>query len=328
VEARTLGGTGLVVTPIGLGLAALGRPAYINLGRAQDLGRKRSVEEMEGRCRGVLDAAWSAGVRYFDAARSYGYAERFLGLWLRDHGVDPDDVTVGSKWGYTCVGGWSLDAEVHEVKDHSLEALTRQYAQSREILGAQLDLYQIHSATVDTGVLQDAAVLEELAALAEGGVVVGLSVSGPQQKETLLQALEADVGGINPFSCVQATYNLLEQSVEPALAEAHAAGWGVIVKEVLANGRLTSSNREPGFADKRTRLEGVALARGVPLDALAIAWALSHDFVDVVLSGAVNAEQLSSNLLALSVPSPIESLGWPAETPRRYWSTRSSLPWQ
>ena len=78
-----LGATGLQVTRIGLGLAALGRPAYINLGRDADLPADRDVDVMERRCHAVLDAAYGAGIRYFDAARSYGLAEAFLGRWLR-----------------------------------------------------------------------------------------------------------------------------------------------------------------------------------------------------------------------------------------------------
>jgi aryl-alcohol dehydrogenase-like predicted oxidoreductase len=53
-------------------LAALGCPGYINLGHGEDYQDRRTVEEMEQRAFEVLDAAWDAGVRYFDAARSYG----------------------------------------------------------------------------------------------------------------------------------------------------------------------------------------------------------------------------------------------------------------
>jgi aryl-alcohol dehydrogenase-like predicted oxidoreductase len=56
-----------MVSRIGLGLAALGRPAYINLGRQRDLGAYRSVAELERRCHEMLDAAYAAGIRYFDA---------------------------------------------------------------------------------------------------------------------------------------------------------------------------------------------------------------------------------------------------------------------
>jgi aryl-alcohol dehydrogenase-like predicted oxidoreductase len=44
--------------------------------------------------------------RYFDAARSYGRAEEFLGGWLAARGIGPDEVAVGSKWGYTYTANW------------------------------------------------------------------------------------------------------------------------------------------------------------------------------------------------------------------------------
>jgi aryl-alcohol dehydrogenase-like predicted oxidoreductase len=326
MRSRTLGATGLEVTPIGLGLAALGRPAYINLGRQQDLGGQRSVEAMERRCHEVLDAAFEAGVRYLDAARSYGLAEAFLASWLKGRGLAPSVVTVGSKWGYTYTGGWQLAAEAHEVKDHSLATLQRQLAETRELLGDWLDLYEIHSATLESGVLDDRQVLAELVRLREEGLAVGLTVSGPLQAEVVQRALEVEVDGVNPFSVVQATWNLLEPSVGPALAAAHDRGWGVIVKEALANGRLTARGHGP----ERATLQGVAERHGVAGDAVALAAALANPWVDVVLSGAVTLEQLHSNLAASGLEltaRDLEELRGLAEPAQRYWSERSSLAW-
>jgi aryl-alcohol dehydrogenase-like predicted oxidoreductase len=88
---------------MGLGLAALGRPGYINLGHASDLAGRTSVASLERLTHSVLDAAYERGVRYFDAARSYGRAEAFLAAWLEQRGLGPGEVSVGSKWGYTYV---------------------------------------------------------------------------------------------------------------------------------------------------------------------------------------------------------------------------------
>ena len=326
MQTRPLGATRLRVTPVGLGLAALGRPAYIDLGREADLGPDRGVEALERRCHQVLDAAWAAGVRYFDAARSYGRAEAFLASWLRANGLRTEALTVGSKWGYSYVGDWRMDAKVHEVKDHSLAALRRQFGQSLTLLGDHLDLYQVHSATLDSGVLEDRAVLAELARLAESGVVVGLSASGPGQAATIRRALEVAAGGAGPFACVQATWNLLEPSVGPALAEASAAGWGVIVKEAVANGRLTPHGQGPAAAV----LGRVAASHGVGVDAVALAAVLANPWADVVLSGAVTPAQLEANLAAVEVeldPGELEELAALAEPPEGYWKTRAALPW-
>ena len=62
MERRRLGRSGLLVTRMGLGLAALGRPGYINLGHHEDLERNYDVAVMEARAHGVLDAAWNAGM--------------------------------------------------------------------------------------------------------------------------------------------------------------------------------------------------------------------------------------------------------------------------
>src|SRR5579884_2264173 len=148
---------------IGLGLAALGRPGYINLGHAEDLKHDYDVADMEAHTHAVLDAAWAAGIRYFDAARSYGQAERFLSTWLTSRRIAPAEVTVASKWGYTYTAGWKVEAEKHEVKDHSLTVLQRQFAESKSWLGDYMELYQIHSATLESGVLDNEEVLHELA---------------------------------------------------------------------------------------------------------------------------------------------------------------------
>jgi aryl-alcohol dehydrogenase-like predicted oxidoreductase len=306
MELRPLGATGLKVTPIGLGLAAIGRPGYITLGREHDIGTDRSVEALERRSHEVLSAAYDAGIRYFDAARSYGYAERFLSSWLHQRGLPPESVTVGSKWGYTYVGDWHVEARVHEVKDHSLAALRRQIEESQALLGEYLDLYQIHSATLESGVLDDHAVLAELNNLRASGLTIGMSVSGPRQAEVIRRALAVSIDGVNPFQSVQATWNLLEPSAGPALAEAHDAGWGVIIKEALANGRL---------ADR---------------DQKAIAAALANPWVDVVLSGAVTADQVRSNAMATSVKlstDELAELAKMAEPADRYWKERSQLAW-
>jgi aryl-alcohol dehydrogenase-like predicted oxidoreductase len=309
---------------MGLGLAALGRPAYINLGRQLDFGSDRSVADLEMRCHAMLDAAYAAGIRYIDAARSYGMAEHFLGTWLNSRNPPKDAITVGSKWGYTYAGSWRLDAAVHEVKDLSLTTLRRQIAESRSLLGDRLQLYQIHSATLESKVLENIAVLRELLQLRSSGLVVGLTVTGPNQADVIRRALRVSVDGVNPFQVVQATWNLLERSAAAALAEAKAHGWGVIIKEALANGRLTE-RAEGGHA---TKLRSGAVARRTTSDALALAAALSHPWADVVLAGAVSPEQLESNLKAVAIAPEVEDLPDIAESPADYWARRSDLAWQ
>jgi aryl-alcohol dehydrogenase-like predicted oxidoreductase len=314
METRMLGRSGLRVSRIGLGLAALGRPGYINVGHGDDLAGRIGVPEMQRNAHAVLEAAYERGVRYFDAARSYGRAEEFLASWLTSRGITPDDVAVGSKWGYTYTAGWRVDAEEHEVKDLSLETLRRQLAESRALLGAHLDLYQIHSATLESAVLDDDEVLEALHRLRTEGVAVGLTVTGPRQAETIERAID-----LGRFDTVQATWNLLERSAERALERAHAAGMGVILKEALANGRLT------GRGDV-SRVQAEADRRGTTADALALASCFARPWADVVLSGAATVAQLESNLAALGLTAGNE-LDDLAEQRDAYWARRAALPW-
>jgi aryl-alcohol dehydrogenase-like predicted oxidoreductase len=314
----TLGNTGLAVSRMGFGLAALGRPGYINLGHGGDLRSRTDEQSMELGAHSVLDAAYAGGVRYFDAARSYGKAEKFLATWLDRRRFGRSDVTVGSKWGYTYTANWRVDAPVHEVKDLSVASLRRQLIETRDLLGPWLCLYQIHSATLDSGVLNDRAVLKELTRLRTGGLSIGLTVTGPGQAETIERAIE--VGG---FDTVQATWNLLERSAGSALAAAHEAGVGVIVKEPLANGRLTIRGGVAELAEAAGRAQCTQ-------DAFALAAVMAQPWADVVLSGAATVEELASNIsgLALEVdPGMLESLDGIVEDPASYWQTRAALGW-
>jgi aryl-alcohol dehydrogenase-like predicted oxidoreductase len=330
MELRPLGSTGLRVSRLGLGLAALGRPGYITLGRARDLGAERSPDAMYARAATVLDAARAAGIRYVDAARSYGRAEAFLARWLAERGVARDELVVGSKWGYRYTAGWAVDAAVHEEKELSLDRFRLQLGESRTLLGDRLALYQIHSATVDSGVFRNGPLLAALVAARRDGAVraLGLTLSGPESAAALELALEARVDGESVFDVVQATFNPLEPSLAGRLAAAHDAGLGVIVKEAHANGRLTDANDRPDDAALLARLHRIGGGR--PIDRMAVAFALAHPFVDVVLSGAAAPAQLASHVAAAETPldrATCDALVDVAEGPAAYWRTRGTLPW-
>ena len=177
--------------------------------------------------------------------------------------------------------------------------------------------------------LDDALVLERLRALkAERGWRLGLSVSGPRQAAVIRKAL-----ALRPplFDCVQATYNLLEQSAGPALEEAADAGVRVIVKEAMANGRLLAS----GPAADAVR--ACAAELGVPADALCLAAVMRQPFAPMVLSGAATVAQVASNARALEMvqgggPRLDEAtlaalMAACRAEPEAYWAERGRLAW-
>ena len=324
---------------LGVGLAALGRPGYINLGHEQDLPAGHDVEQMLAQAHAVLDCAFELGIRYFDAARSYGRAEEFLATWLEHRGlvsVGDEGVTIASKWGYTYAADWQVQlpaGQSHEVKEHSLERLNVQHQQSRRLLGECLSLYQVHSATMDSGILENSDVLDRLAELRDAGLRIGLSVSGPQQADVIRVAMKCLRGSSQVFSSVQATWNLLETSAGDALQEASDCGWTVIVKEGVANGRLTDRNQMPDFAHRKKQLQDLAQQCNVSIDAVSLAAILVQPWANVVLSGASTAEQLRSNYRSLQVAEHLladqvlDLCSQLVETPADYWQQRSNLAW-
>jgi len=321
---------------VGLGLAAIGRPGYITLGRDDEVGAcaERSKEAFKEQSFKVMDRAWESGVRYFDAARSYGLAEQFLSEWLETRAIAPGDVAVGSKWGYRYTADWRVDngGEPHEVKDHSVGHLRSQSAETLALLGKHLRLYQIHSATLESGVLADPEVRGELRQLKTSrGVRLGLSLSGVHQAATLRVALACRMEEGNPaspclFDCVQATYNLMEQSVGEALLEARTEGLEVIVKEAMANGRLLKGPRAGPVADAAAKL-------GAAADQVCLAAVLAQPFAPLVLSGAATPDQVASNAGAETLLAEVgnEVLTDLAEKmrmdPKEYWDERSALAW-
>lgn len=318
---------------LGLGLAALGRPGYINLGHAEDLGSNYAIGAMRKHCHGVLDVAWDLGIRYFDAARSYGRAEDYLASWIQDRDIPAEAVEIGSKWGYTYTAAWKVqtpEGVAHEVKRHHLKVLQSQFQASIKLLSQHLDLYQIHSATMESGVLENEEVLHCLNGLRKAGIRIGLTVSGVGQSQAIDRALEVRFDDQLLFSSVQATWNVLETSATAALKRASEAGLSVIIKEALANGRLTPRNNSAEFWEDRAVLEKLAKQHNSTIDAVSLAAALNQDWATTVLSGAASGEHLRSNFKALDLKwdhDVAERLAGLVQTPEEYWNQRSELAW-
>ena len=334
---------------VGLGLAALGRPGYINLQRDNYL-TSRSVEGMQSQANSVIDALFQQTkslskkdnlVPWLDCARSYGLSEKFVGEYLRSNNVCPTTVYVSSKWGYSYVANWNVEldeGQPHEVKDHSLENFLKQVEETSEHIGDYVNLYQVHSATFDSGILTNSDVHEALSKCRkERGWKIGLSVSGPSQDEVIRAAMQIKVNGEERlFDSVQCTYNILEQRPHDALIEAHNAGMDVIIKEGLANGRTLSNP---------TLLKLSSTLNCQP-DQLALAAILVQPFQPRVLSGSVTADQLISNLGSfysinedtMSIADQLVSTTEGKEVLQQlmesckmesanYWNDRSALKW-
>eukprot|EP00542_Grammatophora_oceanica_P022219 CAMPEP_0194040062 /NCGR_PEP_ID=MMETSP0009_2-20130614/12120_1 /TAXON_ID=210454 /ORGANISM="Grammatophora oceanica, Strain CCMP 410" /LENGTH=334 /DNA_ID=CAMNT_0038683083 /DNA_START=38 /DNA_END=1042 /DNA_ORIENTATION=+ len=327
---------------LGLGMAALGRPGYITLDRASTLGSVRTIDDMQSKANQVMDQLFQlsttsttttgANRPWLDCARSYGLSEKFVGEYLRDNKIAPSDVFVSSKWGYTYVADWNIElgeGDPHEVKDHSADNFLKQVEETNEFIGEFVDLYQVHSATFESGILTDERVHAALSKCKdERGWMLGLSVSGPNQGDILKEAmkLKSTTESEKPlFDSVQCTYNILEQGAGEALQVAHDSGMDIIIKEGLANGRAL---RLPSLKDYAAQLDCAP-------DQLALGCILAQPFEPRVLSGAVTPEQLTSNFGAQDVaaklrnePGLLEEIMKECRVESEpYWKERSALSW-
>lgn len=307
------------MTKFGLGLAALGRPEYINIRDIKDI--DKSENAFKNNAFEMLDTAYLLGIRYFDTAPSYGKGELFLKEWQKQQQYS--DSILATKWGYTYVANWELGyAGSHEIKEHSIDKLIEQWHISKEMI-PQLKVYQIHSATLESGVLENKEVLEKLFKIKqETGLLIGLTTSGVQQSTVLEKASTIQYKDIYLFDVFQVTYNIYEQSTYSTLQNLISKGKKIVIKEGVANGRV--------FKQTPILLKELALKYNVEIDAIALRFIIDNLNPFVVLSGAFSKKQLIDNLKALDFKltlSEIKKLKELNINPKQYWNDRNELTW-
>ncbi|NLR91634.1 aldo/keto reductase [Flammeovirga agarivorans] len=309
---------------IGLGTAAIGRPQYINV--RQENVKDISLEEFKARGIKVLQEAYDQGIRYFDTAPGYGLAEKLVLEWSTLKGYK--DIEIASKWGYTYTANFDPNATTHEEKEHSLNKLNEQWAFTQKLLPT-LSTYQIHSATFESGILNNTEVLDRLGELKEKhNLKIGLTSSGENQTQILRNALEIKRNGKQLFDAFQVTFNILDQSIielKDVLKDKR-----IIVKEALANGRLFRNENYPQYSKLYNVLEGLAKKYNVGVDAIALRYVIDCLKPFKVLSGASEQKHISDNLKAESFqldPSELELLTSFYISPEEYWNERKKLGW-
>ncbi|WP_342773095.1 aldo/keto reductase [Flavobacterium cellulosilyticum] len=314
-----------ITTKIGIGLAALGRPEYINIRENHAI--DKSEKAFRENAFKVLDFAYKKGVRYFDTAPSYGKGESYLIDWKTDR--KHSDVILSTKWGYTYVANWELGYKgKHEVKEHSLEKLLEQWKVSQSLL-PDLKIYQVHSATLESGILKNEAVLKQLHTIKKNNSLqIGISTSGANQNEILLEAMTIKVDDDYLFDSFQVTYNILEQSTFDILTILHSKNKTIIIKEALANGRVFNIENETVFPI----LDKLSKKYKVGIDAIALRFVMESINPTYVLSGASDTKQLEQNLKALDkkltfTSTEMNQLKLLTTNPKSYWEERSLLEW-
>ena len=311
---------------IGLGTAALGRPLYINI--KENSPQDFSLDTFKNNGIALFSKAYELGIDYFDTAPGYGMAEELLIDWLSASASN--NIEVATKWGYTYMANFDPNATLHELKDHSLAKLKEQFEVSKQLL-PQLTTYQIHSATFDTGVLENEEILHYLDFLKTTyGLKIGLTTSGDNQVEVLQKALEIQINGKDLFEVFQVTYNVFDQSLESLASYFKDDSKRLIIKEAMANGRLFPNEQFPHYQKAYLLLTQLADKYQVGIDAIALRFCIDSLPVYKVLSGAFTEKQLAENLKAenfvLSV-AEIEELKKVRVAPADYWKERKALQW-
>ena len=311
---------------LGLGTAALGRPQYINV--RQHTPKNSDLETFRKQSFAVLENAYNLGVRYFDTAPGYGLAEELVLEWLQTK--EDNTIEVATKWGYTYTANFDANATIHEVKEHSLSKLKAQWNFSKKLL-PYLKVYQIHSATLETGVLENTDVLAYLAFLKrEHKLKIGLTTTGTNQLEVIKKALDVSVNGIQVFDLFQVTYNFLDQSLLEISAELIRQNKQIVIKEALANGRVFRNKSYPHYNKMYATLEGLSKKHNVGVDAISLKYCEQTIPNSIVLSGASNSKQLIENLKLNTFTlsnDDIAVLNGLKITPDFYWTERKKLAW-
>lgn len=281
---RRLGKTEMVVTELSLGGVGIG-------------GLYGPVPEAEAA--GAVRRAVDLGINYVDTSPLYLESEERLGHVFRQMGGKPAHLFLSTKMGthparrgdYSAAGArWSVENSLRLLGVGSVDCLLihdpRSNAELEQALGP-------------------GGAVEELERMKGEGKLraIGLGCRPHSYHRRAIHSGKIDV--ILTF----ADYNLLRQSAAPLMAEAAAAGVGVILAQTLAAGLLAGPDPR-GDARLRQRPELTAAVnwwewareRDVPLQALALQFGLRNPHVGCCLVGAKTAREVEENVAAATHP--------------------------
>ncbi len=311
---RRVGRTTLDVTTLGLGGAPMG-------------GFRAAISDAEAVA--LTDAAYAAGVRYFDTSPFYGYgrSELRMGAALREK--PRDSFVLSTKIGrimHAMRPGEKPPADFRDnglpgfapAFDYSYDGVMRSLEQSHLRLGlSKIDIALVHD--VDFWTVKDREILDRrfrtvmdsgfraLDELRRAGVIGAIGV-GINEADTSLRFIQA-----GDFDCMllAGRYTLLEQGgLAEFLPECVKRGVSVILGGPYNSGILTGGATHDyapapaGLLDKARRIEAVCTRHGVDLGTAALQFPLFHPAVCSVIPGALGIAEVAQNVNRLSAPIP------------------------
>lgn len=300
-ESRPLGPRALSVTGLGLGCAAIG--SLFTTVTEEDAGA-------------TVDAAWEAGIRYFDVAPLYGHglSERRLGRAL--HGRPRDELVLSTKVGRllrpSATSEASIFAEPGDLTpqfDFSRDGILRSLEESLERLGTdRIDVVLVHDPDDHEEQARREA-FPTLLALRDEGVVaaVGCGMNQAAMLERFLRTVDLD--------CVllAGRYSLLDRSGAALLDHCAEQQVGVVLGGIFNSGILVDPDDQPRYDYGAAPDDLIARARrmrsschtaGVALPAAALQFGARHPAVTTVLIGARSPSEVRADLAFATAPIP------------------------
>ncbi len=295
-----------------MGDVALSR---LGLGCAQLGGLYAAMSDAQAQA--VVDAAWDAGVRYFDTAPYYGFtlSERRLGAALRQR--PRGEYMISTKVGRRMhpdasvrpgESGWAEPLPFRPHYDYTYDGILRSHEDSLQRLGLEsVDILYVHDIGACThgerhdhywSQLTCGGGFRALMQLREQGRVraIGLGVNESDVILAAMQECQLDC------TLLAGRYTLLEQAALAPLLEACARNGNAIVAGGVFNSGILAGNRKFNYEDapadllaRVERIEAVCRRFGVPLQAAALQFPLAHPAVASILTGAQSADQLRQN---------------------------------
>jgi len=309
VKTRTVGKTGVEVTEVGMGGAPLGDLfELVSETQAQD----------------TLQAAWDAGIRYFDTAPFYGYgkSEHRLGHFLRQQ--PREDFVISTKVGRVFKATrdlntfdkqmWIGGLPFEHTFDYSYDGIMRSYEDSLQRLGLHaIDLLLIHdldyffhtteemvSASLAQIYTSGWRALDELRSSGQiKGIGAGLNMLGLVSR--FLDMVDMD------FFIIAMPYTLLDQNpLDEEFPKCAEHGVDIVIGSVFASGILVTGAVEgalyayepapPEILEKVKKMEAICQSHNVPLPAAAIQFPLAHPNVAAIIPGALKSDYIHTNI--------------------------------
>jgi aryl-alcohol dehydrogenase-like predicted oxidoreductase len=291
---RPLGGSGLMVSTVGLGTNAFGSRI--------DARQTKSV----------VDAALDAGITLFDTSDTYGLgaSEELLG---RSLGSRRDDVVLATKFGMDMQGANGPDWGARASRRYVRRAVE---ASLRRLDTDHIDLYQLHQPDLVTPVEET---LHALAELVTEGKVRYVGCSNFAAWEVVEAHWTARTAGLQPFVSAQNEYSLYNRAAEEELVPALLrTGMSLVPYFPLAYGLLTGKYQRGEQAPEGSRLSADSQAhrlagadwdrvealhrfaeeRGIGILDVAIGGLAAQPAVGSVIAGATRPEQVQANVRA------------------------------